>query len=139
MISLRGHHLICLQFFRGQGYDAGFLEKLAEVRRRALFEKVEVVDGPDEVCRACPYLKEEQCTLPESSEAEIREMDRKALDILGLSLGSRLTWPEETQAALQAGFARWARHFCEACSWRPVCEPAANFQTLLGRSRKGER
>ncbi len=94
MIRLRGHHLICLQFFQGQGYDAAFLEKLQDIFHRAAVQEVEVTAGPDELCQACPYLQGEQCTHPETSDAEIREMDRVALEILGLAPGSRLKWPE---------------------------------------------
>lgn len=134
MIKLRGHHLICLQFFRGQGYDPVFLEKLREVMKRAATEPVEVAEGPDELCRACPYLQKEQCTHPETSEAEIREMDRTALEILNLAPGSRLKWPEETRTPLREGFGRWVWEFCQECSWRPVCEPDPDFQALKRKS-----
>lgn len=139
MIRLRGHHLVCLQFFRGQGYDPVFLGRLREVLERSAADKVEVVEGPDELCRACPYLREEQCAHPETSEAEIREMDRAALEILRLAPGSRLKWPEETRSPLQEGFGRWVREFCQECSWRPVCEPDPDFQALIGKSLEGEK
>lgn len=138
MIKLRGHHLICLRFFRGEGYDPAFLEKLQEVLRRAGTEWIEVVAGPDEVCRACPFLKEEQCTHPETSEAEIRAMDRAALEILDLAPGSRLKWPEKAPENLRKGFRNWARDFCEECSWRAACEGDPVFQALILGALKGK-
>lgn len=35
MIRLRGHHLICLHFYRGEGYSREFVENLEDIVRRA--------------------------------------------------------------------------------------------------------
>ncbi len=50
MLYLRGHHLICLHFFPGYGYDASFVESLRNVLKRAesqllsadLFERLRI-------------------------------------------------------------------------------------------------
>ena len=34
--QLRGHHLICLQFYRGEGYSGGFVSNLQRVRDASL-------------------------------------------------------------------------------------------------------
>ncbi|HDL01563.1 MAG TPA: DUF1284 domain-containing protein, partial [candidate division Zixibacteria bacterium] len=31
MVRLRAHHLICLHFYRGEGYSEGFIENLETV------------------------------------------------------------------------------------------------------------
>ncbi len=136
MIPLRGHHLVCLQFFTGQGYDKPFQEMLQDLLQRAAGDLIRITDGPDEVCQACPYLKGERCTHPETSDAEIREMDRVALEILSLTPGAEIKWPTETQARLKEGFGRWAREFCEKCSWRPACEQAPDFLALINQTGK---
>lgn len=55
MVRLRGHHLICLQFYRGEGYNQDFIKHLFNILERVQYEDVEVVEGVDEVCSVCPY------------------------------------------------------------------------------------
>jgi len=45
--KLRGHHLICLNFFRGEGYSEDFIKNIYSVMKK---EKVEIVKGADDVC-----------------------------------------------------------------------------------------
>jgi len=52
-VRLRGHHLICLQFFRGEGYSPEFVENLAHVITNATESGALVVAGADRVCAAC--------------------------------------------------------------------------------------
>ena len=58
-VRIRGHTLLCLQGFRGEGYSAGFIENMTELHRD-LNENpdrwVEVVEAPDAFCAACPHL-----------------------------------------------------------------------------------
>ena len=61
-IKLRGHHLICLPFFTGDGYNPEFIRNLKEILIRAQSgEEVEVCSGVDDVCTMCPFLKERRC------------------------------------------------------------------------------
>ncbi|MBW1991902.1 MAG: DUF1284 domain-containing protein [Deltaproteobacteria bacterium] len=132
MVYLRGHHLICLRFFQGQGYDAAFLAGVEEVRQRlAAGEQIVVMAGPDAVCRVCPWLQGDECTHPETTDAGIRKMDQAALEILHLTPDSRWYWPQFTPRELESGFAEWFRGFCRECSWRPACQAHPDFQALL--------
>lgn len=60
MVKLRGHHLICLHFFKGEGYSKAFVENLREVVKRAENRTLEIVTGGDDVCAACPELQEQR-------------------------------------------------------------------------------
>jgi hypothetical protein len=61
-LRIRGHHLICLQFFHGEGYSPEFVRILFNViDRLARGEKGIVVIGADDVCAACPALAKGQC------------------------------------------------------------------------------
>ncbi|MEK7280989.1 MAG: 2-amino-4-hydroxy-6-hydroxymethyldihydropteridine diphosphokinase, partial [Chloroflexota bacterium] len=61
---LRGHHLMCIIGFRGYGYSDIHRDRLADVQRRLFsqpFARVEVVIGDDDICIACPWLKQQRC------------------------------------------------------------------------------
>lgn len=93
MLKLRGHHLVCLHYFQGKGYSQEFIRNLQELVGRAQEgEPVEVVAGPDDVCRACLNLRKERCRHKNDAEAEIKKLDCRALCYLGASVGERATW-----------------------------------------------
>ncbi len=116
MVKLRGHHLICLQFFRGAGYDENFVENLQRVIELAKREEITVVDGVDDVCEACPHNRG-YCAYSENSEREVREMDEFAKKLLGVS--ERARW-SEIAAKVPEIFEEW-KVFCENCDWRDHC------------------
>ncbi|MET1123749.1 MAG: DUF1284 domain-containing protein [Archaeoglobaceae archaeon] len=116
MVRLRGHHLICLQFFRGAGYDEVFVENLRKVVERAKKEKIDVVDGIDDVCIACPHNRG-YCAYSPTSEKEVREMDEYAVKLLGV--GRETSW-EELAEKVPNVFDRW-KVYCERCDWRDSC------------------
>ncbi|MEM0331553.1 MAG: DUF1284 domain-containing protein [Archaeoglobaceae archaeon] len=119
MVKLRGHHLICLHFFVGEGYDVRFIENLKDVLSKAEIDAVEVVEGIDDVCKACPYNKG-YCAYSEKAEKEIKEMDDFALKILSLKVGDKKFWSEikiEVDRILEL----W-KFYCKKCEWRRVCK-----------------
>ena len=90
MLTLRGHHLICLHFFSGEGYDAQFIENLRDVLKRAEDEDIEITSDADNICAKCAYLKAHKCMYDEKADEEIREMDEAALKLLNLTVGQRI-------------------------------------------------
>jgi hypothetical protein len=126
MVFLRGHHLICLHFYRGQGYQRDFVENLERVLKHAESEGVTVTEGPDDVCRACPYLEGSFCSYSETSEEEIREMDRKALGLLSLSPGDNALW-QGIKEYLPEVLPVWYDSFCSSCHWLQACRGAEEF------------
>ncbi len=76
--KLRGHHLICLNFFRGEGYSDDFIKNIYSVVGK---EKVEIVEGADDVCSRCPYLKENKCSNNEYTDEKILLQDKAALKL----------------------------------------------------------
>ena len=54
MLNLRGHHLICLNFFKGEGYDEVFIKNLEKILSKMEKENIKVVEDFDDVCKSCP-------------------------------------------------------------------------------------
>ncbi|MFZ3383038.1 MAG: DUF1284 domain-containing protein [Candidatus Methanoperedens sp.] len=115
--KLRGHHLICLNFFRGEGYSEDFIKNIYEVLKK---EKVEIVSGPDEVCAKCPYLKDEKCASYEYTNEMILLQDKESLRLLGFVPGEIVDW-KMISAILPDILEEWKGQFCAGCGYRQVC------------------
>jgi len=121
-MRLRGHHLICLHFFKGKGYNLDFIRNLARIMEKAKEgETVEISAGPDDVCLFCPHLKGRKCSYRENAEAEIKAMDKTALALLGVNPGTVVRW-QAIEEKIPAIFDKWAAKYCSDCDWRKVCE-----------------
>ena len=129
MPSLRGHHLICLHFFNGMGYDAQFVEELRKLLERAGREDIVIVTGPDDVCNRCPHLDGSRCAYTAEADEEITAMDGEALRLLGVSPGFSVSWLA-LRHLIPGVFSRWHEAYCVGCDWREACEESAWFKEL---------
>ena len=130
MPLLRGHHLVCLHFFDGEGYDDAFIANLKDTLRSADEGDVSISSEADDVCSACLHLKEGRCEQSESADEEIRAMDAKALKLLGLSVSDSVGW-NMLQDKIPEIFSGWYSIYCTGCGWRRACEKNSFFQGLL--------
>ncbi len=129
MPILRGHHLICLHFFNGEGYNEAFIENLRETLSLTDKEDITISSGADDICTRCPWLKEGRCEYDRNADKEIREMDSKALELLGLSPGSRIKW-QTLRRKIPGIFPVWFSLYCRECDWRGACEKDQLFKEL---------
>lgn len=117
---------MCLQFYRGEGYSAAFVENLTRLIERLASEPAVLVDGADDVCGSCPSLAADgTCGDPHSGEAEIRRIDALACELLGVAAGDTISLPEARRrmAANAKGARRWNAEACAGCSFETVCAP----------------
>lgn len=129
MLFLRGHHLICLHFFDGEGYNQEFIENLGRVLMRAKEEAIEISPGADNVCMACPSLKDSLCQYKVGAEEEIRYLDDTALALINLSPGEKIWW-RELKELVPTIFSQWSRKICSECGWLATCSRNELFQKL---------
>lgn len=115
--KLRGHHLICLHFFKGEGYSEHFIENTYNVLKNP---KMQVVDGADDICAKCPHLENGKCISNEYSDEDIRAQDREALRLLRLEPGAIVEW-EKVADMLPPILDEWKSLFCDECKYRKVC------------------
>ena len=79
-LILRGHHLLCLKGFQGYGYDEYFTKNLIRINdlRKSENTTIQITNSPDDICRACPNLKNNLCKT-ENHNARIVDMDGEVL------------------------------------------------------------
>ena len=96
-VVIRGHTLLCLQGFRGEGYDRAFIDNMTAIHRQLQKRpdtRILISDRPDHFCAACPNLRG-GCTLRGPNfEEHIVAQDRQVLELLGLKVGQKVTWAE---------------------------------------------
>ncbi len=114
---LRGHHLICLNFFRGEGYSEDFIDNIYSILKK---EEVEVVDGPDDVCSKCPHLENGKCASNEYTNEMILFQDKEALRLLEWKPGLVVDW-KKINLKIPGILIDWKTKFCKQCGYREVC------------------
>ncbi|HJU06481.1 MAG TPA: DUF1284 domain-containing protein [Nitrospiraceae bacterium] len=123
-LRLRGHTLLCLQGFRGEGYSPGFVENLTAIHRRLLEypdQPVEIIAGPDAVCAACPHHAPSGCTLNHDlSEVEMHAQDRHVLALLHFRVGEIVTWREILDRIRTSLTGDQLPGICGQCRWLPL-------------------
>jgi hypothetical protein len=129
MPRLRGHHLICLHFFNGEGYSPEFIGNLRNVLEKTRTGDVEISPGADDICGGCPHLEQMKCRYTEDADEGIREMDRRALKLLREKEGSRVKW-HEMRERIPALFHSWYSAYCAVCGWKWACERDASYRRL---------
>ena len=121
MLYLRGHHLICLVAFGGQGYSAEFSRNFRRLQKIYLHKphhKVKVITAPDQACSKCPHLMQNKCFSPtDGPNAKIIALDKKALKMLGIKTGIHRI--KNIQQKLKQLTKKSLIPFCRSCSWYP--------------------
>jgi uncharacterized protein len=125
----RGHHLVCLHFYDGTGFSPEYIRHLTDTVKRAEAGAVKICEGADCICAECPYLENRECSYYEYAEPDIRRMDHKALELLGLDPGESAEWKDLRTKAVKI-FSVWYNSCCKECAWRPACEKNEEYRRL---------
>jgi hypothetical protein len=137
-VVIRGHTLLCLQGFRGEGYSPDFIDNMMAIHTLLQSHpdtRVRVTDSPDHFCVACPNLKENEppalagqgknqaykkagCTLRGPDfERHIVFQDRQVLELLGLRAGQEVAWAEVLQRIGSRVRGEMLSGICGDCQW----------------------
>lgn len=123
-VVIRGHNLLCLQGFRGEGYSRAFIDGLATIHRTLSDDPArltQVVQRPDDICHACPHLKLDGCHLNgPGSEREVKVQDREVMGRLGIAEGEVLPWGEILLRISKAVTGESLQEICGGCRWLPL-------------------
>lgn len=139
MIKLRGHHLICLHFFQGEGYSKRFIVNLKGIIKnlergnQLKGVKAKVVEGTDVVCEYCPHLKRNLCAYEPGAEQKIQSLDSLALKLLEIKKGDAVFW-EKIKTRLPKILPKWQEFACLDCDWKKVCLPKVKSERYKWRN-----
>ena len=129
----RGHHLICLHFYNGEGYNAEYIEHLTNTLTIAEEGVIEICADADCICNVCPHLRDGACMHYENADADIRRMDATALELLKLTPGTSVSW-KVVRVKVEKIFHEWYGLYCKDCNWITACRKNERFRKLITKS-----
>jgi hypothetical protein len=122
--------------FRGLGYSPDFVANMKAVAD-AFFShpgvEVDVVSGCDDICRACPHVRNGACGIREGSEASVRAKDELILAKLKVVVGDKCSSSFLARRAIESISPDALADICAGCQWLP----AGYCQEGLGWARDG--
>lgn len=119
MVRLRPHHGMCLAYFEGKGYSDGFTENMQKMLE--FLEKdilVQLTVAGDEICSACPNLKNDVCISAEL----VKNYDNKVLEMSGLKDGDQISFTKFVNCVQEKILDNGKREeICGSCQWNDIC------------------
>lgn len=118
-VLLRAHHVMCIHFFKGEGYSGDFTLHMAEVIAGLTpFTPVKPVCGPDAICAGCPNLSGGVC----ASQSKVMRYDKAVLEACGAEEGRIMPWGELKALVERRVIAQGKRPLiCSDCEWNDIC------------------
>ena len=95
-LRLRPHHIMCEPFLVLETFNRGEAFNILANRIKESLESqadtlIEVIEGVDDLCQACPLCRDARCQSPDGDEDAVRKWDAIVLRGMEISHGDRLT------------------------------------------------
>lgn len=123
MLTLRGHHLLCLPRFRGSGYSQAFTDNMWRIINTLKKEPQQVVrltDTADDICASCPHRTDSACAL-EDEEKRVHKRDLQVLTLLGLESGACVPYVMVHKQLHTMMNRPLFKKTCHGCRWVDLC------------------
>ncbi|UZQ50374.1 DUF1284 domain-containing protein [Clostridium kluyveri] len=117
MLTLRAHHLLCIQGYKGYGYSKNFTENMDKIicqLKKDTFTRIKVISGVDEICSCCPNNTEEKLC---RYEIKIKSIDKKILNLLDLNLNEIYTYKYILDTIHEKINHKIFENICGTCQW----------------------
>ncbi len=119
-ISIRAHHLLCIQGFQKYGYSDEFVENMENVIGCLSDPQtaVRIITACDVLCFSCPHHYDGICT----KSNHLSKVDYKVLDVTGLK-ENVIMKAKEAISLVNAKFDSISavESVCSGCDWKEKC------------------
>ena len=122
VISLRSHHLVCMQSFIGKGYSVDFINNFSKIMRFLTSNPdddiIMITNKCDDICKRCPNImnnnkcKDEEYTL---------QLDSVYYKVLNLSTVQYYSWNRIKYLVSMNLKSNTFKNTCNACQWFDIC------------------
>ncbi len=124
LITIRGHHLLCMLGFRGHGYTVlftGNLERIITQLARSADLRIVLTASCDAICAACPHMDGDICAKPGGSGPAVVALDEAVLDRIEMAAGDCATVSGVYERVAQSvDVDEIGTRLCVGCEWLDV-------------------
>lgn len=120
-MKLRGHHLLCILGFQGYGYSEDFVLNIARINELRKSDKttIKLINRPDDICSACPNLKDDVCENKMQNE-NIVKMDNEVLSQFNINQEYNAI-DLFNEVVLKFNTLKSVENICNDCKWAEKC------------------
>ncbi len=121
-MNIRGHHLLCIRYFKGKGYSEDFVLNFFKViNTLELSTLIKVVNYPDIICEPCPHKVDGKCIKKGPDfESEVRKKDEIVMKYLKIRPNHEIK-VIDVQERVNKKLGK-VREICEDCEWLRYCQ-----------------
>lgn len=141
LIKIRPHHLLCIPRFYGGGYSKEFgknLKKICFDIRKNPNLKIIISKECDDICKKCPYKKDEVCKKTPKLNYWILRQDEKVLKKLKIKDNSIHVVLEVFNLSINKVTSKNIKEICKGCVFLKNCIKVGinnSFKKELNRLR----
>ena len=122
IITLRTHHVICMQSFIGKGYSKEFTENFSNILQYLKLNQnqkcINLVNYCDDICKYCPNrLYNNQC----KNEIFIKYLDNSYKSICNISYTTQYSLNEINTIIKDNITINKFNKICSNCQWFGIC------------------
>lgn len=134
MLTLRAHHLICIQGYLGKGYSKAFVKNMDKVvgslKDTTL---IKVISKVDDICIACPHVLENDCC---ESEDKVSFFDTSVLEALKIKVNNVYSYGTLLDTIRKNLTLKNFKEICVTCTWFPYgyCEKGCFYADHSGQT-----
>lgn len=129
---LRAHHILCMQGFRGKGYDDKFvynMKNIIDYIQKDKDLKIKIISSADYICISCPNNKGQDSTRMFEigkiydnrgyceKEDYILRLDKLVLEVLNIVPNNEYTYNELLEKIDKNLTEEKFEHICGSCEW----------------------
>ena len=117
MIKLRPHHLLCIEFFEGKGYDLKHIENMYHVINCLNEEdSFMLTESLDDICSCCPNRIDDKC----KTQDKVLRYDKSMKDMLKLEYDREYSY-KELKLKVEEKTDYLLDNSCRDCQWAYIC------------------
>lgn len=125
MISIRAHHLLCLQGFQGAGYSDDFVSQMSAIivsLKKNPSQDIILHIDLDDFCMACPHKGKTSCEKDPQAQTRMQTRDISTLNALGYTQGQTVPFEEAIAHSNHIFKSKKSLSGCCAqCEWQEDC------------------
>ncbi len=117
-ISLRPHHLLCLQGYKGLNYSKGNAlswAKISETLKQTPQSDILIIKGSDELCSGCPAIQNQNSA--RCIEKSVNALDNKVKKILKIRTGETYKYKDIVNKMNEIMTPEKHKELCSKCAW----------------------